>query len=162
MFENIGIDFKVERNAIREILSDVFSGVKIHYFDMYDTWEIEDEELLDDSSICFSLTKSESEFPIKLILTRTSEEHTEEREQFLAKTISDRLACKTIANYSYPGHPENYPSDSIIFEKGRAYLADDSKTIWGDGEGGPVQIVKEIEFHVPQFDDRGRFVSGSS
>jgi len=158
MLEQIGIDRQIEKDAIKRILSNIFKGCKIHYFDQEVTWEIEDEEQLDDSSICFSLIKNESEFPIMIEITRTPDRNNEEREQYLAKIISDKLNCKTITNYKEQGKPMNYPSDSIIFEKGHAYFANDRNTVWADGEGVEVEIVREIDFVNYIFDDKGNLI----
>lgn len=162
MLEQIGIDIQIKKDIIKCLLSDIFKGCKIHYFDQETSWEIEEEEQLDDNSICFSLIKNESEFPIKIEITRTSDKNTEEREQYLAKIISDKLNCKTITNFKEQNKPLDYPSDSIIFEKGYAYFADDSNTIWADGEGGEVKIVEEIVFVNYKFDDKANLMNGSS
>lgn len=160
MLEKIGIDRQIKREIIKGILSNTFKGCKIHYFDQGNTWEIEDEEQLDDHSICFSLIKSESEFPIMIEITRTPEENTIEREQYLAKIISDKLNCKTITNYKEPHESLYSPSDSIIFENEHAYFADDNNTIWADGEGGEVKIVREIVFVNYKFDDKANVIKG--
>lgn len=158
MFEQIGIDRKIEREIIKSLISDIFKNLRIHYFDQETSWEIEDEDKLDENSICFSLIKNESEFPIKIEITRTPDENNEEREQYLAKIISDRLKCKTITNYQEPDKPKDIPSDSIIFDNGRAYLANDYNTIWADGVGGKVEILKEIIYVNHRFDDNGNLI----
>lgn len=98
--EQIGIDRHINKDVIKSILSDTFKGCKIHYFDQGNTWEIEDEKQLDGHSICFSLIKNESEFPMMIEITRTPDKNTIERGQYLAKIISDKLNCKTITNLS--------------------------------------------------------------
>jgi hypothetical protein len=80
----------------------------------------------------------------------------------LAKIISDRLKCKTITNYKESDKPKDYPSDSIIFENDRAYFANDNNTIWADGEGGKVEVIREIIYVNHRFDYRGNLKSGSS
>lgn len=160
--EQIGIDRKIRKDIIKGILSDTFKGCKIHYFDQRNTWEIEGEEQLDDHSICFSLIKSESEFPIMIEITRTPDENTMERGQYLAKIISDKLNCKTITDYKEPHESLYCPSDSVIFDKGHTYFADDSNTMWADGEGGEVKIVKEIFLANYKFDDKANLIVGNS
>jgi len=91
MLEQIGIERQINKDIIKGILSDIFKGCKIHYFDQEVTWEIEDEEQLDDHSICFSLIKNKSEFPIRIEIIRTPDRNTIERAQYLAKIISDKL-----------------------------------------------------------------------
>lgn len=162
MLEQIGIDRQIKKDIIKGILSETFNGCKIHYFDQETTWEIEDKEQLDDYSICFSLIKNESEFPIMIEITRTPDKNTIERGQYLAKIISDKLNCKTITNYKEQDKPLYYPSDSIIFENGYAYLVDDSNTMWADGEGGKVKIVKEIVFVNYKFDDKANLINDNS
>ena len=157
--EQIGIDRQIKKDVIKGILSDTFKGCKIHYFDQGRTWEIEDEEQLDDHSICFSLIKNESEFPMMIEITRTPDKNTIERGQYLAKIISDKLNCKTITDYKEPHESLYSPSDSVIFENGHAYFADDSNTLWADGEGGEVKIVKEIVFVNYKFDDRANLIN---
>jgi hypothetical protein len=68
--EQIGIDRHIKKDVIKGILSDTFKGCKIHYFDQ-GKQEIEDEKQLDDYSICFSLIKNESEFPIMIEIAGT-------------------------------------------------------------------------------------------
>lgn len=162
MLEQIGIDRQIKKDIIKGILSDTFKGCKIHYFDQEATWEIEDEEKLDDSSICFSLIKNESEFPIMIEITRTPDENTLERGQYLAKIISDKLNCKTITDYKEQDKSLFYPSDSIIFERGNAYFADDTNTIWADGEGGEVKILRKIVFENYKFDDLANLIKGKN
>jgi glucan-binding YG repeat protein len=162
MLEQIGIDIQIKKDIIKHLLSGIFKGCRIHYFDQEVTWEIENEDQVDNNSICFSLIRNKSEFPIKIEITRTPDKNNEEREQYLAKIISDKLNCKTITNYKEQDKPMDYPSDSIIFEKGHAYFANDSNTMWADGEGGEVEIVREIDFVNYKFDDKGNLVNGSS
>ena len=162
MLEQIGINIQVKKEKIKNILSELFKECNIHYFDHENTWEIEDYINLNADSICFSFIKNKSEFPIRIELTRTPNENTEEREQYLAKIFSDLLKCKTITNYKEIDKPKEYPSDSIIFENDKAYFAFDNNTIWADGEGGKVEIRNEIEFINYQFDNKANLISGSS
>ncbi|KFF22657.1 hypothetical protein [Chryseobacterium vrystaatense] len=162
MLEQIGIDRQIKKDIIKGILSETFKGCKIHYFDQGNTWGIEDEEQLDDDAICFSLIRNESEFPIMIEITRTPDKNTTERGQYLAKIISDKLNCKTITDYKELYESLYDPSDSIIFENGYAYLVDDSNTMWADGEGGKVKIVKEIVFVNYKFDDKANLINDNS
>ncbi|MBW3524826.1 hypothetical protein [Chryseobacterium sp. NKUCC03_KSP] len=160
--EQIGIDRQIKKDVIKGILSETFKGCKIHYFDQGNTWEIEDEKQLDDDSICFSLIKNESEFPILIEITRTSDKNALERGQYLAKIISDQLNCKTITDYKKPYESLYCPSDSVIFDKGHAYFADDGNTMWADGEGEEVKIVKEIFLTNYKFDDKANLITSNS
>lgn len=162
MYECIGIDFDVDKRVIKDILLDVFSDLQFHYFDEGGTYEIENEESVDSSSINFSLVKTKSEFPVKLQLYGTPEDDTDKRELYLAQIISDRLQCRTITGFLPPDVPKGYPYDSIIFDKGISYLTDDSNTIWADGEGGEVRIIKPFALGNFHFDKSGRFQTGSS
>lgn len=162
MLEQIGVDTQIKKDTIKSLLSDIFKSCKIHYFDQEISWEIEDDEQLDDNSICFSFIRNESEFPIKIEMLRTPDKDNEERGQYLAKIISDNLNCKTITNYREKDKPIDYPSDSIIFDKGNAYFANDDCTIWADGKGGEVKIVKKIDFVNYKFDDRGNLINVSN
>jgi len=155
MLEQIGINIQVNKDKIKSILSETFNDCKIYYFDQETTWNIENDKKLDNNSICFSLIKNRSEFPIMIEITRTPDKDNLEREQYLAKIISDELNCKTIASYKEPNTPDDYPLDSIIFENGSAFFANDSNTIWADGDSGEVIVVKEIGFVNYKFDRRG-------
>jgi hypothetical protein len=150
MFEQIGIEKKIEKEEVKAILKDVFRNFDIHYFDRTDQVEIENE--IKDNSILFSIFNTESEFPIKIELTGTPESNSSEREQFLEKLLSDRLQCRTITSYQGPETPTDYPYASVIFNDGHCYLADDYNTIWADGQGGHVKIVREIQFKPMKFD----------
>jgi hypothetical protein len=68
MLEQIGIDRKIEREIIKSLLSDIFKDLRIHYFDQETSWEIEDEDKLDENSICFSLIKMKVNSRLKLRL----------------------------------------------------------------------------------------------
>lgn len=158
MLEYIGINLLQDKTSIKNILAEVFSQLNVHYFDQYNSWEIEYNDLLNDDSICFSFIENESEFPIILELTRTPKEDTNERELFLAKIISERLQCRTITRYRPNNASIDYPFDSIVFDKGIAFLTDDNNTIWADGIGGTVQILNQIVLNISNFDTRGNIV----
>jgi hypothetical protein len=54
------------------------------------------------------------------------------------------------------------PADSVIFDKGHAYFADDSNTMWANGEGEEVKIAKEIFLADYKFDDNANLTNGKS
>ncbi|BDD03907.1 hypothetical protein [Aureibacter tunicatorum] len=156
MFEEIGVNIIVEKEKINGILNDCFSDLNIHYFDQETTWEMSDKDNLNENSIYFSFIKNESEFPLKIEIGRTPSENGIEREQFIAKIISDKLNCKTIASYKPPKADDDYPSDSIIFHDGKAFFGNDSNTMWADGEGGKVIEEYEINYIQHRFDKKAK------
>ena len=61
----------------------------------------------------------------------------------LARCLSEKLQARTICDGS-PFGDSAAPYWSIVWESGQAFLADDCGTAFGDGEGGPVRIVRPL------------------
>ena len=70
----------------------------------------------------------------------------------VARRFSEHFGCRSICEAVGWGDPEGYPGTAIVWDAGRAFLADDYGTDYGDGEGGPVRIRKPI--HVDSGRDR--------
>ncbi|PIY12127.1 MAG: hypothetical protein COZ18_02765 [Flexibacter sp. CG_4_10_14_3_um_filter_32_15] len=72
----------------------------------------------------------------------------------MALKLSKKFNCRTIINA-----PEflakGDPYYSLIIDGEKIYLADDSGTMWGDGEGNEVSIIREIELKKYNFDEYG-------
>lgn len=62
----------------------------------------------------------------------------------VARMFSERFGCRSTCEAIGYGDPEDYPGTAIVWDAGRAFLADDYGTDYGDGEGGPVRIVRPI------------------
>jgi hypothetical protein len=154
MLEQIGLEKKIERNLIQGFLSEVFGNLRIHYFDQGSTWKIENDEKLDSNSIAFTIFKNNSEFPRRVEILRTTEANSMERGIFLAKLFSEKFNCSTITNFSDPENPDD-PYACLIFKNGKSYLGDDMHSVWAEGNGDKVKIVKEIEVEDYSFDKKG-------
>lgn len=72
----------------------------------------------------------------------------------LARRLAEAFACRAICDGSGWGDDES-PYWSIIWDKGRAHLADDSNTDFADGEGGPVKTLRELDLPDWGLDTRG-------
>lgn len=146
MLEQVGININVSKDVIQNILKELFYECSVHFFS-------EKQDIEPNHSISFDLVQNPSEFCITLEVYVTPDQNNEEREQYLAKVLSDKLNCKTITSYQV--EKNNYsPYESIVFENGHAYLANDKNTLWADGEGGKVQILKKIGFDNYRFDGK--------
>lgn len=85
------------------------------------------------------LQRNASEFPFGLSFQEQGDEH----ELWLrgaAGHLSVTLNCATLYTGN-PFEPDN-PFYCIVFESGRAYLADDEGSTLAEGEGGPVTIIR--------------------
>lgn len=99
-----------------------------------------------------------SEFATRITLYRTPDEDAKARELYVAFHLAAQLNCRSIINW--PFHFADHPYCSLIVDaKGRMFEADNDSTNWGDGEGGPVWIVREVHLPVHQFDGAGNLIS---
>jgi len=94
-----------------------------------------------------SVRENKSEFPLVIDLNyKCSNGYQCYRKNLhFAKELSILLKCKTICggDGSYPG--DNNPFWCVIWDNGRAYLADDCDSVFGgDEDGGEVKIVRRI------------------
>ena len=99
-----------------------------------------------EGSINGILTSNPSEFPILLdVFPDPLKPRAVYREQLrLARFLSKRLSCRTICDGSEHGDSAA-PYWSIVWDDGVAWLADDCGSMYGDGEGGPVRLVRRLE-----------------
>lgn len=98
--------------------------------------------------IVINLDSNESEFPICIrfcLFPALREEAAVLPVMIeLARRFSSAYGCRTICDGSGYGDSPS-PYWSIIWEAGKSYLANDSSTMFGDGEGGEVAIVREVQ-----------------
>ncbi len=160
--EEIGIQALPKRIELVEFIHSLFSSKdlinwkgnfeKTYIFNGNENIEYDDLDS-DFSGFALQIEPSDSEFPTVITLFRTDEKNSEERELFLALKLSEKFNCRTIIN-----GPEKLAVDpylSLIIENGKIFEADDSGTIWGDGNGTEVKIIKEIKLERPDFDSNG-------
>jgi hypothetical protein len=166
--EEIGIQASPERIELVRFIHSLFSSKdlmnwkgnfeKTYIYNGVENIENKDFDS-DFSGFSVQIESNESEFPTKLTLLRTEEEHSEERELFLALKLSEKFNCRTII--SGPENLADHPYLSLIIEKGKIFEADDSGTVWGDGIGTEVKIIKEIKIKRPDFDSNGNLKEAS-
>lgn len=145
----IGLSKIFKLDEIKSRFSDWFPSFKI-----IDSDGVLEASMIKNKTIAFHIDKNESEFPCviqidwfpgkqdeKLIMPVMIE---------LARKFSITLKCNTICDGSGYGDDEAYPGDTIVWKEKRSYLADDYCTMFGDGEGEPVRIEKEIEIDTKQ------------
>ncbi len=161
--EQIGLQATPQRMEIVEFIYSLFPKRElINWKDNYNRTfvyngieNIENESIADDfTGFALQIESTESEFKTIITLYRASEQYLEERELFLALKLSEKFNCRTIINA-----PEflakGDPYYSLIIDGEKIYLADDSGTMWGDGEGNEVSIIREIELKKYDFDEYG-------
>jgi len=149
--ENLGIGCEISQEALKQILSELFPGLRFHY------WYMEKNEHVPENAILYTFFLNTSEFPVKLDLYGFLKDHAEEREQYIAKQLSIRLNCRTMVPYREKG--SSYPYHCIIFDKGKSYLADDYSLSWTDDERETVKIIKPIQLSEYPFDSEGKRVT---
>jgi hypothetical protein len=77
----------------------------------------------------------------------------------LARRFSDALNCRAVSDGSGLGD-DSSPYWSVVWDDGRAYLADDAGAALADGEGGALRIIRELTLSVGTLDDGARLVRG--
>ena len=136
----------------RDRKMDIFLSVKPSAGDLSGLFEVElPIEILQDWSDekarrlepvhTVILTENASEFPFGLSFQPQGNEH----EDWLlasARTLSVQLCCRTLYSGN-PVEPDN-PFLCIVFDSGRAFLADDEGSALAEGRGGPVSIVRRM------------------
>lgn len=160
--EVIGIQASPKRIELVEFIHSLFPSKDLINWEgnfeksfIYNGIEnVEFDDLSPDfSGFALQIEPSKSEFSTRITLLRTEENYTEERELYLATKLSERFNCKTIING--PVAMADHPYLSLIIENGEVFEADDSGTVWGDGEGDEVKIIRKIEIERFDFDEGG-------
>ncbi len=166
--EEIGIQASPKRIELVKFIHSLFSSKdlmnwkgnfeKTYIFNGVENIENRDSHS-NFSGFALQIESNESEFSTKVTLLRTDEKHSEERELFLALKLSEKFNCRTII--SGPENLADHPYLSLIIEKGKIFVGDDSGTVWGDGNGSEVKITKEIKMNRPDFDLNGNLKKAS-
>lgn len=94
------------------------------------------------------LTENGSEFPCGL----SFQDQAEDQEEWLlnsARKLSVNLGCRALYTGN-PVEPEN-PFLCVVFDSGRAYLADDEGSMLAEGRGGEVRMIRRLpELDAPE------------
>jgi hypothetical protein len=169
--EEIGIQASPKRMEIVKFIHSLFpSRDLINWKGNFDKTYIyngienkEDADLNSDfsnfSGLAIQIEPNESEFSTKITLLRTDKKQSEKRELFLALKLSEKFNCRTII--SGPKKLADHPYFSLIIENGKIFEADDSGSIWGDGNGTEVKTIKEIQIEKFDFDKNGNLKKAS-
>lgn len=116
-------------------------------------------------SIVIGVERNESEFPVLVQFYQFPGPQDEQQIMpvmiELASRFADEFKCSTICDGSGHGDDES-PYWSMIWDHGVVYLADDAGTLFGDGEGGPVRIVRELDLDMERYKGILRSVVRSS
>jgi len=96
-------------------------------------------------SVTATIETNPSEFPVLISFYTLGVEEKEVQSECIriAAELSSCFTCRTICDGAGYGKDES-PYWSIVWDKGESFLADDSGSSFGDGEGGLVKIVKKI------------------
>lgn len=132
----IGIGKRCDPHEVQAALAAYFPGCPIR---VYPSIEAFGEAVPWLGSINAILHSNPSEFP--LILDVYPEPP--RGPPWLARFLSERLSCRTICDGSEHGDSAA-PYWSIVWDRGVAWLADDCHTMFADGEGGPVRLVRRL------------------
>ena len=136
----LGLSIGATPDEVSAALARLFPAATVGFFDdvaELDAWP----------DIVVDVQENPSEFPTLVgvnVFPGPQEEPLVMRVMFeLAARFAEAFACRTICDGSgYGDTPGEYWS--MIHEGGRFYLADDTGTVFIDGEGGEVRIVREI------------------
>ena len=163
--EIIGLQATPNRMEIIEFIHSLFPKMelinwegnfdKTFIFNGNENYQIENISE-DFSGFAIQIESNKSEFMTKITLLRTPETDIQERELYVALKLSKRFNCKAIINA--PENLSSHPYSSLILDNDKVYEADDEGTIWGDGIGKEVKIIKEINIEKYNFDSNGNLI----
>ncbi len=138
----VGIERRCEAWEVKAALEGFFPEYSIRVFPSFEVLNEEGPS----GDIDGVLSDNRSEFPVLLALVYYPDgPQAIYREQMrLARFLSERLSCRTICDGSDHGDSPS-PYWSIVWDRGVSWLADDCNTAFGDGEGGPVRLVRWLE-----------------
>jgi hypothetical protein len=109
-------------------------------------------------AIVFQLSVLEGviDFPIRIDFLRFPGEDDQAVEigVVLARLFSTALECPTVCDGSGLGDNQG-PYWAVIWIGGRPFLADDCSTAFGDGEGGLVEVIRELSLDENELDRQG-------
>lgn len=144
---DIALSRQVDEAAVSEVLTSVFPSCAVHVttFEEYD---------LRKADVFVFIIRNDSEFPLGLSVSACLHAGCDFGEWLreLARVLSERFCAKAICDGT-PYGDDGSPYWSLIWDDGLAYLADDINTLYSDGEGGPVRVVRKLDavrsHHVP-------------
>ncbi|UFH31949.1 hypothetical protein LNP04_18590 [Chryseobacterium sp. C-71] len=158
--EDIFLDKSLDNGQIINTMSEVFSGLTTFHWDFNDN-EPEKIDFNNPNHIFFNtkLNFDVKEFSFNISIYRTPNTHYEERQFYLSKIFSDKYNIKTFASFTKPDDPDD-PDDpyySIVFEKGKTYLANDIE-FYNSNKTGIIKILEEYDLPSLQFDHKARYI----
>jgi hypothetical protein len=136
---DIGLSEVIEHKALGEFFTDALHGLHVIVQDV-------DEDMPSEFDVCVSTGRNSSEFPLGLLVVAAMRPGADYEVwlQGLARALSACFAVRSICDGSRYGKSAS-PCWSILWDRGVPHLADDSETVWADGEGGPVRIVRALQ-----------------
>lgn len=155
--EDIYLDKSLDNEQIITTISEIFSDLKVFHWDF-----ISDEpkkiDFNNPNHIFFNaeLNYGLKEFRFNISIYRTPDTHYEERQLYLSKVFSDKYNIRTLASFTKPDEPDN-PYYSVVFENGKAYLADDIE-FYNSDKKGIIKILEEYDLPVIEFDKKAVFI----
>lgn len=137
----VGISMNIDFILLQTILSQYFTNKSV----------LISENLPNNDwpEILCTVSSNESEFPILLSFWTIEDSEAYEQCMRIACFLSKKLNCRTICDGTKHGD-DNSPYWSIIWDNGISYLANDSNSKLFDGEGGKVNILREISIYIDQ------------
>lgn len=138
----IGFSAKISISRLETILKSLYPERRIHWGELNLNYDI-----------CIDRQCNPSEFPFLLDFTFFYQVDEYWEAMKLANKLSTSFQCKTIVDSTRHG-PTDAPFWCIVWNKGKAYLADDANSIFmefdvelpvEEQELGPVSIVKPID-----------------
>lgn len=141
MLETIGFSRSFTVEEISTSLSVLFPGLTFVLVTLEGLTELNEKPQL----ISYTVQASDSEFPIFIELFFPQKEQVAEREQYIARHLSQTLNCRTIVGYQ--PKDSSTPFYNLIFEQESVFLANDLDTkLAGDGEN-EVEIVRPFDIN---------------
>lgn len=146
---DIGIEARASKDQIRSVVKDWFPSLCVH--DSDELMRLKEGPFRD---ITINVMDHDCEFRTKVefyAFPGAADDTTfypVVRE--VARMFSEKFGCRSICEAIGYGDPEGYPGTSIVWDGGRAFLADNYGTDYGDGEGGAVRIVRPISVDAEQ------------
>jgi hypothetical protein len=160
----IAISLRKSAREIREALEKWFPDLVVTDWDLSSPKRAKDalkNPIIDTADILFRVEKNESEFPTGIHFDKFPGPQDEEVIQptmiVLARRFGNLFDCRTICDGSDHGDDDS-PYWTIIWEKGKSFLADDCDTEFGDQSGGDVRIVREISLPAYALNNFGQLI----
>lgn len=154
----VGLAYRVTLDDVRAVLESWFPRCRVGELDLLIDAPPETEW----PPIIIGMRANESEFPTLVDFTLFPGPEDEAVVMpvmiELARRFSAAYGCRTICDGSGYGDSPS-PYWSIIWDAGKAYLADDANTTFADGEGGEVAIVRELRLDRVTLDTAGHILA---